>query len=364
MSEIYISSGAQQVAAHLRDGLLQKRWSGLLPGRKRLATELGVSGKIVEAALGLLENEGLLLGHGPRRRREIVIAAGEIKPLALRVGILAYEPSDRSASDTVQLLHELREDGHVASIAAKTMIELDHDVERVARLVRETPADVWVVYAGSRDILQWFAENQVTAFAYAGRANRVPIAGIFPDRTLPIRSAVRRMYDLGHRRIVMLVREERRKPEPGLTERLFLHELETLGISTGPYNLPDWECDIKGFHAGLESLFRITPPTALIIGEAPFVMAAFQFCLAHGLRVPEDLSLLCGDPDAAFEWCQPSIAHVSWDYRPIVRRIVRWVNNVSQGKEDRRKSRSVAKFVDGGTIGPAPGNANARKPLA
>jgi DNA-binding LacI/PurR family transcriptional regulator len=150
----------------------------------------------------------------------------------------------------------------------------------------------------------------------------------------------------------MLVREERRKPEPGLTERLFLQELEALGISTGPYNLPDWEGSVKGYHRGLESLFRITPPTALIVGEAPFVMATFQFCLAHGLRVPDNLSLLCGDPDPSFAWCQPSISHIHWDYLPIVRRIVRWVEAVSRGKPDRRKSWSRARFVDGGTIGP------------
>lgn len=84
VSELYISSGGEQVAAHLREGLLQGRWSGLLPGRQRLARELGVSGKIVEAALGLLELEGLLAGQGPRRRRGIVVPVGTTKPRPLR----------------------------------------------------------------------------------------------------------------------------------------------------------------------------------------------------------------------------------------------------------------------------------------
>jgi LacI family repressor for deo operon, udp, cdd, tsx, nupC, and nupG len=207
--------------------------------------------------------------------------------------------------------------------------------------------------AGSRDILGWFADHHVTAFAFAGRANRVPIASIAPDRDQALRAAIRWMVDLGHRRIVMLVRDDRRKPEPGFTERLFLRELEELGISTGPYNLPDWEGSVKGYHRGLESLFRVTPPTALIIGEAPLVMATFQFCLAHGLRVPEHLSLLSCDPDPAIDWCQPAISHIHWDHRPIVRRIVRWVKNVSQGKPDRRKTWSRARFIEGGTIGPA-----------
>jgi hypothetical protein len=36
-----------------------------------------------------------------------------------------------------------------------------------------------------------------------------------------------------------------------------------------------------------------------------------------------------------------------------VRRIVRWANNVARGKDDRRKTSSLAQFVEGGTIGTA-----------
>lgn len=354
MTEWRRESTAKQLALHLRAEIERGQWRGKMPGVIRLAGELGVAKRSVEEALRELEREGLLRNQGKGRGRIIDLTDGSGARTALRVVILLYDPSDRSSLDIVELLHELREKGHAASLATKTMTELEHNSERVARLVRETQADAWVVLAGSKGVLAWFAENQVTAFAYAGRANRVPLASIGPDKEIPFRAAIRRLFDLGHRRIVMLVREDRRKPEPGFTERLFLQELETLGISTGPYNLPDWEGSVKGFHKGLESLFRFSPPTALIVDQEPFVMATLQFCLTHGLRVPENLSLFCTDPGSSFEWCQPSISHIHWDHRPIVRRIVRWVNNLSQGKQDHRKSYSKAKFVEGGTIGPAP----------
>ena len=38
----------------------------------------------------------------------------------------------------------------------------------------------------------------------------------------------------------------------------------------------------------------------------------------------------------------------------MVRRIVRWSNNVARGKNDRRQSFTKAELVEGGTVGKAP----------
>jgi hypothetical protein len=40
--------------------------------------------------------------------------------------------------------------------------------------------------------------------------------------------------------------------------------------------------------------------------------------------------------------------------RPVANRIVRWVSNISQGKEDTRQTSIKAEFIEGGTVGPAP----------
>ncbi len=64
--------------------------------------------------------------------------------------------------------------------------------------------------------------------------------------------------------------------------------------------------------------------------------------------MPQDVSLVCTDADPGFGWCQPPIAHIRWDFRPVVRRMVRWANNVSRGKEDKRQTLTKAEFVEGG----------------
>lgn len=72
--------------------------------------------------------------------------------------------------------------------------------------------------------------------------------------------------------------------------------------------------------------------------------------------MPEDVSLIGTDPDPNFAWCVPSIAHIRWDSRPVVRHIVRWAANVGRGRVDRKQSFIAAEYVPGGTVGPAPAN--------
>jgi DNA-binding LacI/PurR family transcriptional regulator len=347
------SSVTEQVAQALREGLRQGRWRGSMPGRITLAAELGVNHKTVKAALQLLEDEGLLASRGAGRERAIV-AGGDFTPSLLRVAILLYEPADRQAHYIVDLRHQLAEAGHTTNFAAKTMCELGMDVDRIARLVDKTEADAWVVVAGPRDVLQWFAARPVPAFALFGRSIQVPLASTSPKKAGALHELVERLVALGHSRIVMMVREERRKPEPGFLERLFLDHLESCGIQTGAYNLPDWGDGPEELQRGLDSLFRHTPPTALIIGDVLLFFAVQQHLARLGLLAPEHVSLACTDANPSFEWCRPTIAHIDWDFRPLIKRVVNWANHVSRGKDDRRKSSTQARLVIGGTIGPAP----------
>jgi DNA-binding GntR family transcriptional regulator len=60
---------AEQVAVHLREELKRGRWTESMPGRDRLASELGVNSVTVERALKMLEREGVLKSQGVGRRR-------------------------------------------------------------------------------------------------------------------------------------------------------------------------------------------------------------------------------------------------------------------------------------------------------
>jgi len=351
MSSLRIWTAAEQVAAHLRAEITSGRLGGIMPGVLRLEAGLGVNRNTLEAALRLLEHEGLLAPQGAGRRRRIEAPASGASARPLRVAILVYEAADRKIDYMVDLKHELEVAGQVAFYAEKPLLELRMEVKRIARMVARTEADAWVVMAGSREVLEWFPGQGIPVFALFGRLRAVPVAGVGPDKPPAHAAATRHLIGLGHRRIVLLARRLRRLPKPGASEQAFLNELAAHGIEPGSYHLPDWEESVEGFHARLDALFRVMPPTALIIQEAFLFTAARNYLAGRGIRVPEDVSLVCTDNDPTFAWCRPTIAHIRWDSAPVVRRVVRWAGNVARGRKDRRQTLTPAEFVPGGTVG-------------
>lgn len=321
-----------------------------LPGVNRLAKELAVSPKTIIAAVAQLEHEGLLRGQGERRRCRVT-PPSEKEKSALRVGILPYEAKDRVMPDKLDLLHRLGLAGHAPFFADRSLHDLGMDVKRVADFVKKSKADAWIVSSGSREILEWFAKQSTPVFAQFGRPSGLPIAAMGVRKSPAMREAVRKLIAMGHKRIVLLVRQERRHPKPAIFEQAFLDELEAHGIKTGPYHLPEWEETIAGFHRCLDALFKHTPPTAILICEPHLFISAKDYLAQNGIISPRDVSLICDDPDHSFAWCNPAISHISWNHEPIIRRVLGWADKVARGITDKRQGFTLAEFVEAGTIG-------------
>ncbi len=353
MAGLTILSPSEQVAAFLRAEILRGRWVGTIPGGPALAVELGIDKKTVEAALRLLENEEMLRRQGAGRPRLIQMRGASAVP-SLRVGLLCFDPASRGELFMTDLRYQLGEAGHVPFFARKSLLELGMSPPSVARLVRRTEADAWVVASASREVLEWFEAQATPAFALAGRHGGLSLAATRPDKSSSMGAAVHRLVALGHRRISLLCRRHLRLPEPAKGVRAYLAALDASGIATGAYHLPDWEETREGFQRILTSLFNATPPTALILDEAHLYHAACHFLARSGRRIPEEVSLLCTDGDYSFAWCEPSVAHIAWDHRPIVKRIVRWANNTARGRADRAQDSTKVAFVEGGSLGKAP----------
>ena len=357
MRPISSQSLPQQVAAHLREGIKRGRWSFLIPGVPQLASDLDVGRNTVRRALKILELEGLLDNRGLGRSRTITHAAAtEAGQRPLRVNVLRHDTQLTDNAQTsmvlIEIVHSLVAAGHEVFICKKSQIELKQDVGRISRHLAGNPADAWVVEAGSHELLKWCASQPIPCLALYGRTDELKMARTGPDSVPAYRVMTRELIARGHSRIVLIVRKGFRKPTPGRCESAFLEELRAGGVSTGVYNLPDWEETAEGFNRLMENLFRSTPPTAIIIDEICWFTAALAFFARHGIRVPEHVSLVSGDCETILDKCHPGFAQMRWDNRLIVRRVVRWVDAIRKGKEDRKIINIPAEFVPGHSIAP------------
>jgi DNA-binding LacI/PurR family transcriptional regulator len=356
MSGLRFLKITEQAAAYLREQIELERWTLTMPGRHELARELELSPQTVENALVLLEKEGFLEAQGQGKPRRITLPeGGKAPPPRLRIAMLLWRRRGPYGPYINELQHRLSEAGHEPFPTPQGLMELAMDLGRVQRLVARTKADAWIVHAASREIYDWFADQTFPVFGFLGSFRGLPIAATGPDFGPPFRECTEELLRLGHRRIVMIARPQRRLPEPEHPETEFLEALEAHGIKTSDYHFPLWKSnDRDGMHACLQTLFGATPPTAMIVQEAKVFVAVQQFLAARGLSVPGDVSLVCPDGDALLDWQIPTAAQFKWDSAPWVRRAVRWTDNISRGKEDRRQVLYPARFVAGGTIGPAP----------
>lgn len=330
-----------------------------MPGILALESELCLNRNLLGQALLILEEEGILVPQGKGKPRKIVIPKTH-RLKTLRIGIIEYQARDvhrfHPLAETKYLLEAA---GHSVTIAQGNLVAMNMNPKRVALAISKHDVDAWVVVSGSKSLLEWFAEQPFPALSFFGIFNGVKIASVVPAVRDQYQVLVRKLLELGHRKIVFISRST----TPAMIERemkadsgqrgVLARELSAHGIAYGDYNLPCFESDPERLQQCLHELFRVTPPTAIYVDEAFVALVVYEFLLKRGIRVPADVSLVCNIQDPAFEWNRPVISHFRWDPGAIGRRVLQWADNVATGKEDLRQVSTKVAFVEGGTIAPA-----------
>jgi DNA-binding LacI/PurR family transcriptional regulator len=347
---------AEQTAAHLREGFQSGRWAGQLPGVTQLADELAVSKHVLRAALKLLETEGWLEDCGAGRPRRILAnPSGETSRRSLRIGVLLDEPFEKAGFRTVRILLGVRfaieAAGHTCVFSDQYLEQMGYDLSKISRYVRKVAADAWIVCAAPRAVLEWFIAQPFPVYAYGGRFQNLPVACHGSRGAPAIEAAVDKLVTLGHRRIVLLAITSLRRPTLIPSLENYLTCLKGHGIDATDYHLPHIEDSAEGVASCLDSLFRLTPPTALLVLHTNYFVAVASFLARRGLKMPQDVSVVSSVTDPILEMHLPPIDQIHVPWKPIVDRIVRWVNGVAKGRPDTRQEIFDDTYVPGGTVG-------------
>lgn len=348
----------EQTAAHLRDGFRKGHWCGLLPGLRVLAREVNVSKDTMQAALRILEQEGSLTSGGPGRRREVAVLRDHARSgRSLRVGILLSDAIDfinpHSQQLLLKLIRHIEGAGHVCFFAEKGMQQLGNKLSRITRMVAAAKADAWVVYSAPVDVIRWFSGRSVPALMLGGMTDGLPVASSHTDLAQALFAAVQELTKFGHRRIVVVSPESWRLPRPSKSAQAFFDAMAAHGHEPSAYHLPNWEGTAEGLEKLLNSLFRVTPPTAMIFVNPAICVASLAYIGRKGVSIPGDISIVSMTSGSVFDLLPQRLAHFQWPIDRHINRIVRWVERIAIGEREAEKITFSAVFHAGETIGPA-----------
>jgi DNA-binding LacI/PurR family transcriptional regulator len=354
MKTVSRDSIASKTTDLLRQQIKLGALRGKIPGVRKLAANLNVSRDNVRVALQRLETEGWLRDVEHGRSREVVtkLPRSARERRMLRIGVLIFEPLDAMPTTLQRLIMSMQHRMESAGHGVTLITERGQPSEaRLKRVVPGIQADVWVLHRASRPVMQWFITRGIPAYAAGGMAHGLPIAASSIHLAQAVEQAVDEYVRLGHRRIVLITASYLRKPAPSSSITRFIEIMHRHGIKVNDFHLPDWDETPAGLQTLLTSLFKATPPTALIVEQPTHMLGALSFLKARDLSIPAQVSFTVMFPDATMEWWQPTLAHFRWSEEPFIKHLDRWLGHIAEGHADVSQRHVEAVFVKGGVHG-------------
>lgn len=350
------SGMVEQACEYIRREAVSADWGDRLPTVRRLSKELGIATNTVLVAIRRLEEEGFLKGAGRARRIDLTKLPSKKKgvPRVAIIPRLAFSESSPALQRSIaRLRHHLEAEGHIV-IVTRPQDAFGEETGALMTMIDEIPADLLIVFDASHELLDVLSRRGRPVLAVGGAFSEIPVSSLYTDAGEATGAAVAALCQAGHRRIVLITERAMRERKDSRMIGAYRTALKKSGVTPGRYNLPDWEETPEGLRDLLKELFRVTPPTALILSDHRVLLGTWAFLMENGLRVPADVSLIALEPDdAEVAWMLPEPARIAVNYDSLGDTILQWVETVSTGITGLAALRQDASFFPGKTIGSA-----------
>jgi DNA-binding LacI/PurR family transcriptional regulator len=305
-----------QVAEKITAEIAAKTWVGWLPGERALAETLQVSRKTVRKALALLEHRGVVrTEHGVGHAIVSTRVNSRRARSSLSVGLLTQGPLEQLRPFTALWVDKLRalltERNIRFVLLAGHRFFTRHPERALTRLVEHNPMDCWVLIQSNEAVQHWFADRRVRCVIAGSAHSGLALPSVDLDYFALCRHAVGAMLRHGHRRIAFLTLLSQRAGDlesesgfaagarmpayPGVTAEILRHDGSVRGVE-------------RILHRILE---RSSPPTAMLVSNPAYYLSVIALLARRGLRVPEDISLVCRDDDTFLSFLVPEPARYS-----------------------------------------------------
>lgn len=343
-----------QTTEILREAIAEGQWSRWLPGELELARRLRVSRVTLRAALAGMERANLIRA-GQGRRREIIHVKSPptTKPMNRAVVLLSPLPLHRLTTSTIFWMDELREHLDAAGWPLEILESAAAFRRRPAHALDELAARChpagWVLYRSTPEMQRWFSERGLPTVIAGSRHPGIQFTAVDEDYTACCRHAAGRFLAEGHRSLAIV------QPNTALAGDLESAAGFAAGVGA-PVHSVIHDGSVRGITVSLARLFAQKPhPTGLFVFHSTHLLSVLGWLQQRGLRVPDDVSVICRDDESFLDSVIPSVAHYSLNPSLFARKISRLVANlVAHGAAPSRQHRVMPSFVRGDTLGKAP----------
>lgn len=318
----------------LREAITSGRWKDELPGERRLCEEWHISRPTLRAALTALAAEGrVIIAQGKPTRvcaqpTPAATVAGQPQPLT--VCLLSPEPLHAMPPFVLLWVDELRSqlasEGHLLQVhVGRAWSGGKNPARALQSLTATVPAAAWVLYRSTEAMQQWFEQRQIPCVVVGSVFKGLSLPSVDRDHRAVCRHAVGLMAARGHQRLALLIQEPQyagdRESEAGFEEGL--QAAAARGV-TGHIQRHDG--NREGLLKALDRLVSARQrPQALLIARTSSALTVCTALLQRGLRIPQDVALICRDDDVFLDETLPQIARYSITAGTFAKRIFRLV---------------------------------------
>ncbi|NWK54125.1 substrate-binding domain-containing protein [Verrucomicrobiaceae bacterium N1E253] len=313
---------ALQAVDLLKNEILSGQLKGFLPGERELAKRIRVSRITLRKAMQILENQKWVSPTKAGCRRKTLKrphsknkkagggGQGESAHLELGKTIVVLAPVKLDQMPSKELFDHTRLNSYCSRVGITLLhrvADLSHlkrPGHRLREFIKQNPADLYLLQLATEQTQKWFYQHDVPSIVLGStweEAN-LPSADMH-QQALGVHVA-HLLTRMGHRRVGMLF------PDPvkaGMQN--FLMNLRQAA--------PEMDVVLANEDDSQESVTRALQklvsdperrPSAIILPRVAYASLATGFLPSLGLRIPEDISLICLVYDEVLAFLYPQVA--------------------------------------------------------
>lgn len=198
-------------------------------------------------------------------------------------------------------------------------------------------------------MLKWATQHKLTFVTMGGNTLdfNCPNVGIYLKDLLE--SSLMELFNRGHRRIITLFPNVRPELQQQYNSKISKLYTKHHHVFSPRFHFPTWSGHSAAeFTEQLEQSFKISPPTALIVPDENCLCLVTAFCMQRGIKIPEDLSVVCCTAGENTEWFLPAPAYFSVDPKKFAKKISLLIENYTQNSNT--KIKMIPDFTLGNSI--------------